>query len=182
MDFASLTDEALMRLYQDGEHQAFQQLYLRHSGRVYGYLSHKLHSPGEAQDLMQQTFLKFHQSRASYDGLLPLLPWLFSIARNTLIDHYRKHRAIAMETDQLIALADRDAQTIESDSAASWDEIMSLLTEEQRALIELRFQQGLSYDDIARLSGGNEASVRKRVNRTVHSLKNIFQLKKGDRR
>lgn len=169
-----------MALYQQGEYGAFEELYSRHSGRVYSYLKVKLNSPGEAEDLLQHTFLKVHQARASYNGLLPFLPWLFSISRNLLIDHVRKHRPTVIETGKLIALAEKAAQQGAPESSVTWDDVLKLLPEEQRNLIQLRFEQGLSFEEIARLSGGNETSVRKRVSRTVQSLRKIFKAK-GDR-
>ena len=175
-----MTDEALMVSYQSGDSRAFDELYARHSGRVYGYLKSKLHGPGEAEDLLQQTFMKFHQSRASYNGLLPLLPWIFSIARNLLIDHFRKNRPTVIETDKLIALADRALRAEASEPVVTWDEVMKLLPEEQRRLLQLRFEEGLSFEEIAKRSGVNETSARKRMSRTVQGLRKIFK-GKGER-
>lgn len=169
-----------MALYQQGEYGAFEELYARHSGRVYSYLKLKLHATGDAEDLLQHTFLKLHQARASYNGLLPFLPWLFSIARNLLIDHVRKHRPTVIETGKLIALADKASQEGASESPVSWDDVLKLLPEDQRKLIQLRFEQGLSFEEIARLSGGSKTSIRKRVSRTVQGLRKIFKVK-GDR-
>lgn len=167
-----------MSLYQQGEYGAFEELYSRHSGRVYSYLKGKMNAPGEAEDLLQHTFLKVHQARAAYNGMLPFLPWLFSISRNLLIDHMRKHRPVIIETEKLLALADKASQQA-PESPVTWDDVMKLLPDDQRKLIQLRFEEGLSFEEIANLSGGNETSVRKRVSRTVQSLRKLFNVKGG---
>lgn len=179
-DFAGKSDEELMSLYQQAEYGAFEELYFRHSSRVYGYFKNRLNLPGEAEDLLQHTFLKLHQARANYNGTLPFLPWLFSIARNLLIDHLRKHRPTVIEADKLMALAEKASQGGNPEPVVSWDEVMKLLPDDQRQIIQQRFEEGLSFEDIARLSGVNEASARKRLSRTVQGLRKIFQ-GKGER-
>lgn len=164
-----------MALYHQGEYGAFEELYYRHSSRVYAYFKHRLNVPGEAEDLLQQTFLKCHQARANYNGLLPFLPWLFSISRNLLIDHLRKHRPTVIEADKLMALAERASQEGSSEPVVTWDEVMKLLPDEQRRMIEMRFEEGLSFEEIAKMSGVNESSARKRVNRTVQGLRKLFR-------
>ncbi|MBY0371950.1 sigma-70 family RNA polymerase sigma factor [bacterium] len=173
------SDEELMILYQRGEFRAFEELYSRYAGRIYGYFKNRLSSPGEAEDLVQQTFLKFHQGRASYNGVLPLLPWLFSIARNLLVDYLRKHRPVTIEVEKLLAIAEKAVQEEAAEPTVTWDSVMKLLPDEQRKLIQLRFDDGMSFEEIAKLSGINETSARKRVNRTVQSLRKIFGVKKG---
>lgn len=176
-DLASKTDEQLMVLYQQGEYAAFDELYFRHSGRVYAFLKSKVSRPGEAEDLLQQAFLKLHQHRSSYDATLPFLPWIFSITRNAVVDHLRKHKPTAMEQEKLISIADRreNSETGKKDeSLPSWQEVMKLLPEEQQRLIQLRYEEGLSFEEIARLSGVNESSARKRLSRTIQGLRKMI--------
>lgn len=164
-----------MMLYQQGEYGAFRELYLRHSGRVYGYLKKKMFQPGEAEDVLQQVFLKFHQYRGNYDPALPLLPWLFSIVRNTHIDQLRKRRPIPLESEKLAALAERAEQAdAVGEKTVTWDEVLSLLPEDQRRLIQQRFDEGLSFEEIAQMSGITEISARKRVSRTIQSLRKLL--------
>ncbi len=82
------SDEELMTLYQSGDYMAFECLYERHSGRVFQYLKGKVE--GEvAKDLLQETFLKVHRARAQYQPQYPFLPWLFTVARNSLNDFFK---------------------------------------------------------------------------------------------
>ena len=177
------TDEELMVLYQTGEYGAFDELYSRHVGRVYGYLKTRLYAPGEAEDLMQQVFLKIHKSRHRYDPSFPFLPWVFTIARHTLLDHLRKSVPVPFEIEKLQSIVDKsqkDTESYSEDQAPNWDEVLKPLPENQRNLIKLRFEEELSFEEIAKRSGINEVSARKRLSRALQSIrKTVVGDKKG---
>jgi RNA polymerase sigma factor (sigma-70 family) len=164
------TDEALMKAYQQGELAAFEELYRRHSGRVYGYLRGRLKGDREAEDLFQQVFLKLHHHRDRYDTSLPFLPWIFSIARNVLIDYVRKPRPVAVESQVL----EREPAPEAAVPALSFADAVSGLPQEQRRLLELRYREGLSFEEISRKTGVNAPTARKRVSRAIAFLKERF--------
>jgi len=164
-----------MMLYRAGEYSAFEELYFRHSSRVYGYLRSKLSLPGDAEDLLQTAFLKLHRSRESYDATMPFLPWMFAITRNVLIDYFRKHKTTPMEPGKVAILADQQNHaSAEQSGEASWEEIMRLLPEDQRNLVVLRFEEGLSFEEIAKRCGGNKVSTRKRMSRTIQTIRKVL--------
>jgi RNA polymerase sigma-70 factor (ECF subfamily) len=109
-----VSDEELMVLYQQGEEKAFQTLYERYSGKLYGYIKKKVFNLEEAQDILQQSFLRLHKSRHSYDPKYPFSAWLFTICRNLEIDYFRKHKA------EMVDLA-KVENTLESESFESVD-------------------------------------------------------------
>lgn len=170
-----------MRLFQEGDSHAFEILYARHGGRVYGFLKAKLqitgNTPGEAEDLLQICFLKLLQHRESYDATLPFLPWLFSIARNSLIDHQRKRREVLAGNDYIEGA---QAETREMTPENRWAGVLKLLPLQQRKLIEMRYQEGLSYEEIARRNDLSEVTARKRMSRVVAKLRKIVASGKGD--
>ncbi len=164
-----------MELYQQGQSIAFEELYHRHSGRLYGYLRSRLSSASEAEDLLQFIFLKLHQSRYSYDSKVPFLPWVFTISHHAVIDHYRRNRMIPEAQEKIVALLDKTAAFSKNESSSpAWNEILDNLPKDQRELIELRFNEGLTFEEIAGRLGINEASARKRASRTVSRLRSLF--------
>jgi RNA polymerase sigma-70 factor (ECF subfamily) len=173
LDWTSQTDEQLMRHYGAGEYGAFEELYQRHSGRIYAYLKSRTRQPGEAEDLLQVVFMKIHRYREGYDTTLPFLPWVFSITRHALIDHVRKHRETLVESEELTRLADRKAETPPPPPrrSADWEAVVKLLPDDQRRLLELRFTEGLSFDEIAEQLRVSPVSARKRVSRTIQGLR-----------
>ena len=85
----STSDEILMAAYQAGNPRAFRTLHDRHGASVYGFLVRRLGDRAAAEDLYQETFLRLHRARASWDPERPLRPWLFGIVHNLLADHLR---------------------------------------------------------------------------------------------
>lgn len=164
------TDEALMETYQKGEFRAFEELYRRHSGRVFGYLRAQLRGDREAEDIFQQVFLKLHHNRHRYDPSLPFLPWIFSIARNLMIDYLRKPKPIPVEAHQLEIETEPELAP-----SVSFSEVVSGLPLDQRKFLELRYSQGLSFEEISRKTGVNEPSARKRVSRAIATLRRRFR-------
>lgn len=182
-DLASQSDEKLMELYQQGEYAAFEELYFRHSGRLYGYVRSRISKANDADDLLQFIFLKLHQSRFRYDSKVPFLPWIFTISHHAVIDHYRKNRSVTEDPEKITSrLEQMGLGNLGNDNEPPlWQEVLANLPINERELIELRFNEGLKFEEIAQRLGINESSARKRVSRTVGRLRALFLEKnKGD--
>jgi RNA polymerase sigma-70 factor (ECF subfamily) len=83
-------DSEVFRRFGDGDEAAVKSVYDSYSGAVYALCLRILRDPGLAADATQQTFVKAWRSARSYDESRPFEPWIYSIARNTAIDTYRK--------------------------------------------------------------------------------------------
>lgn len=81
-----------MLAYVEDDMEAFELLYHRHKDRILGFLLARLRDRSEAEDVFQAVFTKLHRKRHQYRPEIPFLPWLFTLARNTLIDHVRKRQ------------------------------------------------------------------------------------------
>jgi RNA polymerase sigma-70 factor, ECF subfamily len=92
-----MTDEALMLAYRDGDAQAFEALYRRYRGRLYRYLLHQCGNPATAEELYQDVWLKLINARRGYEVAAKFSTWLFRIAHNRLMDHFRSHARAALE-------------------------------------------------------------------------------------
>jgi len=171
------SDETLMRRYQADDPCAFDELYRRHSARVFGYLRRLCATNvGEAEDLLQQTFLKVHRARDRYDDAMPFLPWLFAIARNTWIDHRRRRPTTLLAPEDLARLSDRRVEGPSSaEPAAELREILQLLPADQRQLLEQRFDEGLSFEALAANAGVSPAAARKRLSRAMGLLRGLWR-------
>jgi RNA polymerase sigma factor (sigma-70 family) len=83
------SDEALMLAYRGGDAAAFEELYRRWRGRLFRYLVHQAGSPALAEELFQDIWLKVIGARGHYEVAAKFSTWLFRIAHNRLIDHWR---------------------------------------------------------------------------------------------
>ncbi|MDY0222039.1 MAG: sigma-70 family RNA polymerase sigma factor [Desulfobacterium sp.] len=176
-----MTDEELMVAYREGDLSAFQKLYKRHKGRLMGYLVTKLKDLDEAEDVFQSVFIKLHGSRFNYKENIPFLPWIFTITRNTMIDHIRKKRTykkhISVDTEYISSRAVGNISEPLSIGAAISE--LSSLSDPQRQALELRFNDGLSFVDIGKQMKITHSNARQITSRAIRSLRDIFA-SKGD--
>jgi RNA polymerase sigma-70 factor (ECF subfamily) len=159
------TDEELMRSYQDGDYVAFQALYSRHSSRVYGFLFSQIRNRVQTDDVFQATFLKLHQARHHYDPSFPFLPWLFTVTKSVMLDALRKAKTLREESNEsAIENAVAEEMNVPSIDLAALDG-------NQKAVIELRYQHDLSFEEIAKRLETTPANVRQLISRGIKKLK-----------
>lgn len=177
-----------MLAYQEGNSGAFNELYDRTADKLYGYLERRLSSPELVDEVFQNTLSKFHQTRFQYRPPLPVLPWLFTICRTVMIDSVRQQarRRESLEENmdayQDNVLAPSIEGSLVSEPAFS-DGVAGLktLTPTQKEALTLRFEQDLSFDDIAKRLETTPANARQLISRAVRKLKSFAGRKGGDR-
>jgi RNA polymerase sigma factor (sigma-70 family) len=172
------TDEELMALYQAGEEAAFNVIYERYSGRVYGFLKLKLRNPEGVNEVFQTAFLKLHHARMQYSPHLPFTPWLFTIARNALIDWCRQKARQDLLTDSVRV----EPLAPEREPAAPHSHALpdlTLLPEPQRDALRLRYYEEMSFEEISRRLNTSPANVRQMISRGIKRLRKAFGAKEG---
>jgi len=170
-----LTDEELMLAYIDGDMEAFEALYGRHRGRIFGFLLARLKDRSEAEDVFQAVFAKLHRKRHQYRQEIPLLPWLFTLARNTLIDHVRKRDAEGKHvTVSETAVASYAAPASDTSPIHAAVAELSRLNESQRQALELRFNQGLTFAEIAEQMQTSAGNARQIISRAIRKLRGLM--------
>lgn len=169
-----------MGLYIAGDFAAFEILFKRHSGRVYEYLKKKVASE-IAQDLMQDTFTKLHQSRAKYNPQYPFLPWLFTISRNTLMDFYKLAETKLVKAS---SGSERLLQSLEAAQSTSSDvdlpQVLATLPANQRQAIELRYLEDWSFQEIALHMNTTDGNARKLISRGLKFVRGLLRGEKRD--
>lgn len=168
-----------MKLYIMGNTMAFEILFLRHSGRVLGFLRKRLRSGQDPQDVLQEVFLKLHRSKHLYSLSLPFSPWLFSITRSVLLDTVkRKNKEDVMPTNDVESLieAKQDSRLDQSKTnphlaAPSLKELPKL----QAEAIHLRFTDEASFDEIANRLSTSPENARQLVSRGLSRLRKMFK-------
>lgn len=171
-----------MLAYSAGDLEAFETLYKRHKGRVLGYLLARLRDHSEAEDVFQAVFAKLHRGRHQYREEIPFLPWLFTIARNALIDHVRRQQAYAKHISTSEEAVHACAAPVADNSPlhASVVELASLNPGQRRAL-ELRFEQGLTFGEIADQMQTSTDNARQIISRAVRRLRSLLGEKERHR-
>lgn len=174
--YSDLTDEDLMDLYQKGDFSAFQEIYLRHSKKVYHYLKVKTNSLESAQDLMQEVFEKLHHNRDKYNSQYPFLPWVFTISRNTLLDHYKKAESKLIKNSiSKEGVLEKMVEPVFMGSNQDFSEVLKNLSPIQKRAIELRYLNDWSFNQIAIELSTSEDNIRQTISRGIKKLKLSFK-------
>lgn len=172
------SDEELMVQYRGGSEAAFGELYRRHGGRVYGYLLHRTQDPVAADDLLQLAFMKLHKSRENYDPALPFLPWLFWICKTVWLDHLRKAKGEArvspLDLEPEVASTQGLDPSKQDHTLEKLPQALGQLRTKEKEALDLRYEQELPFDEIAKRFGTSQVSARKRVNRAVQALRSLL--------
>jgi RNA polymerase sigma-70 factor, ECF subfamily len=162
----------LMARYQQGDSNAATALVNRLSPQLYRFFLMQFVSRRHADDLLQETWLRIHQVRHTYRSGQPLLPWLYAIARNIRVDHYRKaHRAEGREErleegSDLAAVPD-DRQARNPDLEA----LLATLPDSQREVIAMLKVSGMTLEEVARATSSSVGSVKQKAHRAYDKLR-----------
>ena len=171
-----MSDEELMKAYQQGDIQAFEQLYARYSPRVYGYLRNRLSNRSALDDVFQAVFLKLHHARHQYDPALRFKPWLFSICHTVLIDQFRadsRHPELVEYEENRILTHSEEKEPV----AVNLDS----LSVDQRNAIQMRYFEDRSFEEIAKKLSKTPAGVRQLVSRGVRLLSQALKFKEDEK-
>lgn len=134
-----------------------------------------MRNPEEAEDIAEETFVRaLGAIRRFQIGKQPFAAWLYRIAHNLVVDHYRAHRpTVAVEDQPLVAGADADPEreALRTLTSESIREALQWLTPEQAEVIVLRFVNELSTSEAAVIMGKNEGTIRGLQFRALQALR-----------
>ena len=168
-----MTDEKLMQRYVKGDAKAFDQLYARHRAPLYRYFIRQVNNPATANDLYQGAWEKIIKGREKYRTTAPFKLWMYRVAHNHLVDHYRRMRPEdSVEPDTLSdTRADPSQGVIDSEQNELLRAGITALPVEQRNTLLLQLETGLKMEDIARVTGVGRETVKSRLRYAVNYLK-----------
>lgn len=161
-----------------GDTTAFDKLYRTAYAPVFRFIYLKIKRRDDAEDLTQDVFIKVLRAMPKEQGDTSPLPYLFTIAKNTVIDWARKKKP-EYNDDALINLKD---ETPDPEAYADLDQearrvlkVMTQLSETDEALIKLKHMDGLSHKEIAGIVGKNEEAVRQALSRAMRELRTLLE-------
>ena len=161
-----------MARYQQGDFAAATDLIERISPQLHRFFLAQSGSRADADDLLQETWLRIHKVRHTYRPGEPALPWFYAIARHIRVDHYRKSVRTAVGERELEAMS-KDAAAVpeESDRADELEALLAPLPESQREVIEMLKVAGMSLEEVARATSSSVGSVKQKVHRAYKKLR-----------
>jgi RNA polymerase sigma-70 factor, ECF subfamily len=165
----------LVNRAQQGEREALEELYLLHFDRIYSYLHMSVGNRHDAEDLTTQTFLKMLESIARFRWRsAPFSAWLFRIAHNLAMDHFRANRRWQPEEEvpepEVPEESAAEEEALESIGRKSMLELIEKLSHEQKQVLTLKFVFNFSNADAATVLGKTEGAIKSLQHRALVSL------------
>ena len=183
-----MNDEDLMEQFQAGTVEAFNILVERYSERLMRYLYGFLGDVKRCEDLLQETFLRVHRNRHSYQRIAKFSTWLYTIAGNLARSEYRKRKRRRMYSLQSVNrdneeyeleipdetfLPDKHAESMIQD--AYIQQALKEIPASFREVVVLRDIQQLAYEEIAEITGLPMGTVKSRINRGRTKLQGLLR-------
>ncbi len=171
------SDEALMLSYASGNVRAFDTLYGRYRQSLYGYFLRHVSDEPTANDLYQGCWEKVIGARQRYDRRSPFRAWLFRIAHNHLVDHYRARRDTTTLPPDLEDPDTASPADVLDDAArqARFRAALAALPTDQRDALLLRLEAGLGVEQIAEVTGVGPETAKSRLRYATRKLKEVLQ-------
>lgn len=170
-----VNERQLVLQAQAGNAEAFGQLYDAYMERIYRFIYFRVEDQQTAEDITSQVFLRAWNNLDRFRlGRTPYLAWLYTIAHNAVIDHYRTRKVTTALEDVRLSQPDY-AEVVENviDIEVEMKSIksaMQTLTGDQQQVLRLKFIEGMSNDEIARHLGKREGAVRALQMRGLRAL------------
>src|SRR5215471_18035447 len=164
-----ISDEALMLDFQRGSREAFEELFARYRGPLFGFFHRRLESSERAEDLTQETFLAVIRGASRYEPRAQLRTYLYGIALKLLSNERRK------EKNSASIEPDHEPITEQLSDKAIWvRESLKKLDTSERAILMLREYEQLSYVEIAEVLRLPINTVRSRLFRARMALRDLL--------
>jgi len=178
-----------MRSYAGGSASAFDQLYARHRGGTYRYLLRHTGNPATAEELHQDVWLKVVRARDAWSAQARFTTWLYTIARNRLVDHWRARRGTdfvslddeGVESAVEAALMDGGEEasplsmTMSLESGQRLVAALEAIPPAQRDAFLLHVEGGLGLREIGALSGASIETVKSRLRYAYGRLRTALE-------
>ena len=179
-------DIQLIRLVQKGDSQAFGEIYDRYAGKVFRYLYTHLTHRQDVEDLTEEVFIRVWRALPGFrEQGMPFLSFIFRIARNVLVDHYRREQRSReqVSSDEVTIRDDRpgpvEMMNVEGQRQELFQALESL-REDYRMVLVMRFLNNLTPEETAQAMGRSAGAVRVLQHRALTALRNhIDQLRES---
>ena len=174
------SDEELMLAYRDGDVVAFDDLYRRHKGPLYRYLVRQCRDAAAAEELFQDIWLNLVRARATYTVSARFTTYLYRLAHNRLIDHYRRRAPAALvsfdddESVPEVAGGRQGEPHVSYEAKAQAERVLQVLESlpaAQREAFVLQHEAGMSIEDIAEATGVTRETAKSRLRYAMTKLR-----------
>jgi RNA polymerase sigma-70 factor (ECF subfamily) len=166
--------EQLMSQYQQADATAVSILIKELSPQLYRFFASQMGSRTDADDMLQELWLRIHRARHSYRPGEPVLPWMYAIARCVRTDRYRQRRRIESREKAVAALPEMSKHQSAS-SPLPFEDLVAHLSERQRTVLTMLKVNDMSIEEVARATASTIGAVKQDAHRAYERLRRLFE-------
>jgi len=174
------TDSELMSRVRDGELERLSELFERHQRRLFGFFLRLAGDRTAAEDLVQEVFVRMLKYRHTFRSEAEFTPWMFGVARNAAVDHFRARPKEVQEPENAVEPAAPLVHPVERlekrERTAMLQAALGRLPADKRELLLLARFGEMKYESIGELLGISVGAVKVRVHRAMKELKAAYRL------
>lgn len=163
-----------MALYQQGDLGAATAIIQLISPMLYRFFASQAVSRLDADDLLQETWLRIHKVRHTYRPGEPAIAWFYAIARHVRIDHYRRTMRTAIREREIDGIAATAELAPAAGSNDDLEALLAPLSSGEREVLEMLKVEGLSLEEAARATSSTVGSVKQKAHRAYRKLREVF--------
>jgi RNA polymerase sigma-70 factor (ECF subfamily) len=173
----SVEDASLVERYLAGDMSAFDELMIRYERQVYRVCYRFVHSREDAMDLTQEVFIKAFEHLTGFRRESSLKTWLYRIAMNHCINHVKKHSQEFVEVHEHTGSYHPSVhkQLEEREQREHFRRMVKHLPPKQKAILELRINEQLTYEEIAQISGRSVSTIKASVFFALEKLRKLVK-------
>ncbi len=179
MTGAATEEEQLRQLmvrYQGADPAAVEELVRRLSPALLRFLAGPFASGSDAEDMLQDCWLRIHRSRDTYRPSEPLLPWIFAIARHARLDGYRRQRRLGAREVLVAEIPEavRHSRPEEPPARRDMAKFLDALPEGQREVILMLKVSGMTLEEVARATASTTGAIKQKAHRAYATLRGLL--------
>ena len=170
-------DADLVDRYLAGDMSAFDELMIRYERQIYRVCYRFVENREDAMDLAQEVFIKAFEHLGSFRRESSLKTWLYRIAMNHCINHVKKHSQDFVEVTEYTGSvrATVQSQLEDREQREQFRRLVKQLPPKQKAILELRINEQLSYEEIAKISGRSVSTIKASVFFALEKLRKLVK-------
>ncbi len=166
--------EAMMVKIQAGDQECYRQFLDEIGPVLYNFVRRRVFNPELVPDVYQEVLLTLHKARHSYEPGRPLGPWLFTVARNSMLDAMKKNRKFAQREVLTEELPENPREEKDDSLSDELHQALQALPQDNRVAVELLKMRGLTLEEAAAQLGISVGALKVRAHRGYKELRKIL--------
>lgn len=167
-----------------GDKQAYAHLINKYKNPLYATILRMTKNPHDAQDLVQESFIKVYEQLGKYDETGSFASWMYRVAINHCMDEFRKKRyqmkQVEVEEGSIISADTPELIFFKNEESRRLERLVATLPEDERIIILLRYVNELSYQEISELVNTPLATVRNKLHRAKKKMRETVKREGGN--